>query len=87
MSKITEDPRIDPRIKTIFGAMPDMENPGDVSSREKLLERANSPENKAMMDGLKAFFDMNDTEEVSPSKGLKTYTEKFYCTNITTRKY
>jgi acetyl esterase/lipase len=77
MSKITEDPRIDPRLKNVFAAIPDMENPGDVASREEFLERANTEENKAMMEGFQAFFAMCDTEEVSPSKGLTTYTETF----------
>ena len=41
MSKITEDPRIDPRIKATFGAfdMPAQEN---ATSREELVAQANS---------------------------------------------
>ncbi len=77
MSKLTEDPRIDPRLKNLFGVMPDMDNPGDVASREEFLERANTEEFKAVMEGMKAFLTMCDTEEIAPSKGLTTYTEKF----------
>ena len=40
MTKISEDPRIDPRIKAVFGAI-DLQGDGtvDVESREQLLER------------------------------------------------
>ena len=38
MSKLSEDPRIDPRIKAIFAAMPETRNPGDAASREELIE-------------------------------------------------
>ncbi len=77
MSKITEDPRIDPRLKNLFGAMPDMPSAEDVANREEFLERANTAESKAVVDGLKAFFEMCDTEEIAPSKGLTIYTEVF----------
>ena len=41
-NKITEDPRIDPRIKAVFGAL-DLGSPlGDASSREQMLEEANA---------------------------------------------
>ena len=42
MSKLARDPRIDPRIKAVF-ALPDRPPPGDIESREALLEQANSP--------------------------------------------
>ena len=48
MTKISEDSRIDPRIKPVFGAM-DLQ--GDamvyVESREQLLEKARTPEAEA----------------------------------------
>jgi hypothetical protein len=49
-SKIQEDQRIDPRIKQVFGsrsgdtASLHRENPGDATSREQILEEANSEE-------------------------------------------
>ena len=45
MTKISEDPRIDPRIKAVFGAI-DLQGDGtvDVESREQLLENAQTPE-------------------------------------------
>ena len=77
MSKLSEDPRIDPRIKAIFGAMPEMDNPGDAASREELLEAANSAEARAAAAGLEQAMAICDTEEVAPSAGLRTETREF----------
>lgn len=70
-NKITEDSRIDPRIKTIFG---EMELAGgamsDAANREELLGRANSDAAIAAREGLAAFLNMCDTEEIAPSAGL-----------------
>ena len=41
ISKITDDPRIDPRIKAFFGDF--TSSPSDVANREELLALANSP--------------------------------------------
>ena len=68
-TKISTDPRIDPRIKAMFGAI-ELPPGADVQDREALLARANSPEalaRNAMMEG---FLDSMDTEEVASSKGL-----------------
>ena len=48
MTKISEDPRIDPRIKAVFGAI-DLQGDTtvDVESREQLLEKAQTPEAEA----------------------------------------
>ena len=75
-SKLLEDPRIDPRIKAMFGefalhALPDAE------SREQLLAEANSDEARAGIVGLKAFFSTLTNEEVAPSDGLHIRTEHF----------
>jgi len=40
--KITEDPRIDPRIKAIFGMMPAASSSGNVNDRETLLAEMNT---------------------------------------------
>ena len=77
MSKLSEDPRIDPRIKAIFAAMPEMQNPGDAASREELVEEANSEQAKAAAAGTEQFLAMCDTEEVAPSAGLSTDTKTF----------
>ncbi len=77
MSRLSEDPRIDPRLKKVFAALPSFDNPGDVPSREKLLEFANSEEQRAATAGLQAFLAMCDTEEIAPSKGLTVTTKTF----------
>jgi acetyl esterase len=75
-SKITQDPRIDSRIKAIFGAIPASQAGDDVDSREVLLAAANTEEAIAASAGMKAFLDMCDTEEVASSEGLITRTEQ-----------
>jgi acetyl esterase/lipase len=69
-NRIASDPRIDPRIKAIFGAMePDPPQP-DVSNREQLLAEASTEE--AVMQR-KLFTDVLatcDTEEIASSAGL-----------------
>ena len=77
MSKISEDPRIDPRIKAVFAAFPEMPNPGDAASREEILEQANSPQAQAAKDGAEAFMAMVDNDEVAPSAGLRNETLTF----------
>ncbi len=76
-SKIAQDPRIDPRIKAIFGAMPDAPSPGNVASREAQLAEENSEENKARVAAQMAMFAILDNDEVAPSAGLVTRTESF----------
>ncbi len=72
-SKITEDPRIDPRIKAMFGAMsfPPM---ADAPSREAMLAEAAAPEAAARAEFFRTFLDSTDTEAVAPSKGLEVST-------------
>ena len=76
MTKLSEDPRIDPRIKAVFGGMDAVGSP-NAGSREEVIERANSPEARAQVEGLVAFLAMCDTEEVAPSDGLTITTEEF----------
>ena len=76
-SKILQDPRIDPRIKAVFGAMPLSSPSDDVESRDVLLAAANSPEAAQAREGMQAFLSMCDTEEVASSSGLSTRTEQF----------
>jgi len=69
---ITDDPRIDPRIKAVFGPMGNLG--GDAvepaRDREEMLARAGSESAVARAEALAAFLDMSDTEEVAPSAGL-----------------
>jgi acetyl esterase/lipase len=76
-SKIVTDRRIDPRIKAIFGAWPEMTSPGDVQSREELLAEENTPEAQARAATQKAMLDAVDNEQVAPSKGLALRVERF----------
>ena len=53
-SKITNDPRIDPRLKAIFGTIPDQVQAGDVASREQLLAEEQTDNTKARIAMLEA---------------------------------
>jgi acetyl esterase/lipase len=73
-NKLTEDPRIDPRIKAIFGEM-ELGAGQDVENREQLLAAASTEEATQQREMLKAFLDMSDNEDVAPSAGLSIRTE------------
>jgi acetyl esterase/lipase len=75
-SKLAEDPRIDPRIKVMFGAA-NLTVSGDVESREAMLAEEATEAGKAAAAGLKAMLDALDNEYVASSKGLITRTETF----------
>jgi acetyl esterase/lipase len=68
--QIEDDPRIDPRIKALFGALEVPESAGDAESREQLLAEADTPQAKAQRQATSEFLDLSDTEEVASSKGL-----------------
>jgi acetyl esterase/lipase len=76
MSKLANDPRIDPRIKAVMGAMPMAPQP-DAKSREELLAEANSPQAIAAREQMAPMLDMIDNEEVAPSAGLDISTHEF----------
>src|SRR5438094_3590915 len=69
-NKVTEDPRIDPRIKAVFGAFDFAVAVSDAESREQVLAEANTEEAVAQRQMVTAFLAMCDTEEIAPSKGL-----------------
>ena len=77
MSKMNDDPRIDPRIKAIFGNI-SMTGGRDVESLEAALEAANSEKAIAVRQMIGAFIAQCDTEEIASSDGLmitdKTFT-------------
>ena len=75
MSKMNEDPRIDPRIKALFGIMPAVSF-SDVESRQQALEEANSPESLARMKQMEGMFELIDNEQVAPSAGLAISTHE-----------
>jgi len=76
MSKITEDPRIDPRIKAAMAAFPTLTT-DDAANRQQLLDEANSAEAIEAQEGMKAMFDMMDNEQVAPSTGLAITDHEF----------
>src|SRR5580692_3103641 len=76
-SKIVADPRIDPRIKAMFGAWPDAPALSDAKDRESLVADANNEEAKARGAAQKAMMDAVDNEQVAPSAGLSIRTERF----------
>jgi len=69
MSKMNDDPRIDPRIKAIFGKIA-MGGVRDVESREAALEAANTEKAIAAREMIGKFLDMCDSQEIAPSEGL-----------------
>lgn len=75
-SKIADDPRIDPRIKALLGAMA-TPTPKDVAHRAELLERAESEESRAAVATLQALMELCDNEDVAPSAGLAISTREF----------
>jgi acetyl esterase/lipase len=77
MSRISNDSRIDPRLKAAFGAMPDAPNPGDVANREVLLAEQRTDAARQAFAAQTAMFDLMDREDVAPSKGLRITTETF----------
>ena len=73
---ITTDPRLDPRIKAMLGAMPTPEA-SDAESREQLLAEAASDEAVATREAIKALLEACDDESVAPSTGLAVSTKTF----------
>jgi acetyl esterase len=76
-SKLASDPRIDPRLKAMFGGWPEMPNPGDAKDRAQLLAEVNTEAAKAGQAQQKLMFDAIDTEEVASFKGLSIKTATF----------
>jgi acetyl esterase/lipase len=68
-TRITEDPRIDPRIKALFGGM-DIGGQRSAANREELLAAANTTDAIAQREALRGFLEMCNTEEIAPSTGL-----------------
>ena len=75
MSKISEDPRIDPRIKEMFGPLPSFPLPS-FESREALIAAMNAPEALEAMNAM-ILFSEEDAEAVAPAAGLTITTETF----------
>ena len=75
MSRMTEDPRIDPRLKEAFGELPAFPLPS-FDSRAALVAAMNAPE---VLEALQATTGVTEeeAEAVAPSAGLTITTETF----------
>ncbi|MEM8767343.1 MAG: hypothetical protein AAGE43_07865 [Pseudomonadota bacterium] len=73
---ISTDPRLDPRIKAMMGAMPTPEA-SDAESREQLLAEAASDEAMAAREAMAVLMEACDDESVAPSAGLAVSTKTF----------
>lgn len=76
MSKLFNDPRIDPRIKAIFGHFGEPAGP-DISNRDELIALMNTPEAQTAVAASAAFFAATVCEESAPSKGIVYETKTF----------
>ncbi len=76
MSRISEDPRIDPRLKAIFVDLPPVSG-SNVSSREEIVERFNSPEAVEARTRAQPMMASPELEVLAPSEGLTITDETF----------
>jgi acetyl esterase/lipase len=76
MTKLLNDPRIDPRIKAVFGELDASPGP-NLSSREEVLAMMNSPQAQEGMAALEALFSSTVSEEAAPSAGIVFETKTF----------
>jgi acetyl esterase/lipase len=76
MTKMKEDPRIDPRIKALLGNLPTVAF-NNVENRQQALDEANTPAAIAQRKQMEAMFDLIDNEAVAPSTGLDITTHEF----------
>ncbi|MEQ8842201.1 MAG: alpha/beta hydrolase fold domain-containing protein [Acidimicrobiales bacterium] len=74
MPDIADDRRLDPRLKPMLAAFPDLTR-GDAASWEELVEEAAANRETAQL--IAAFMDANDTEEIAPSAGLRMASHEF----------
>lgn len=73
-SKMMDDPRIDPRIKAMFGRG-DIRGFGNVASRAEILAKTESDRGRAQGEAIKAAFEAMDSEAIAPSDGLRIWDE------------
>ena len=76
MPTIADDPRIDPRIKALYGELPPVPLPS-FESREALVAAMNAPEALAAMQQAMGMIPEEEMEAVAPSAGLTITTETF----------
>ena len=76
MTKLLDDPRIDPRIKKAFGRFSQPAGP-DVASRDEILQQMMSAEGQAIVAEEAAFFATTACKIAAPTHGLTVRTETF----------
>jgi acetyl esterase len=76
-SKLSNDPRLDPRIKARFAGMVTGAAKPSVQSREELLAQEYAPQAIAELNFIDSLVNAMDSEDVAPSAGLVTRTEEF----------
>lgn len=76
MSKLSEDRRIDPRFKAMFGEFPPI-GWQDVADRAEHIARMNSPEMLALREAGLAALDLSELERLAPSTELRISTVAF----------
>ena len=74
MRDLNSDPRIDPRIKAVFGGLAGQNDSngglGDVESREQMLAEINPEQSEAANAAMTAWLDSCDAEPFAPQAGI-----------------
>jgi acetyl esterase/lipase len=76
VADLDADRRLDPRVKWALRNVP-VTALGDIDSRDRLVEIANSPKAIALRDKMEALYDTLDTENVAPSDDLTISVHEF----------
>lgn len=76
MPDIANDPRLDPRLKSMLAVFPKPDET-NFESRDAQLEAANRPEAKAASEQIRMILETLDTEELAPSAGLDISEHEF----------
>ena len=74
MADIANDRRLDPRLKAMLGAFPDLEQ-ADANSWDEMVAEAAA--NRATAQMITALMEANDTEAIAPSAGLRVSRHDF----------
>lgn len=70
-SRLSKDPRLDPRIRAMFGDYPPPPDDGDFANREEILAFEASDTANRRAEALKTMLETLDSEALAPSSGLE----------------
>ena len=76
MTDLLSDPRLDPRVKAFLARIPKLSEE-NFTSRERMIEAAQTPERVAEDQHLRKGLEIMDNEDVAPSSGLTISTHEF----------